>query len=185
MTRVIDRIMFVCTANECRSPFVEAYARRAGEGAPVRFESSGTEATGRAVPEQGLALAAEHRLSVAQHRSRQVDVAILADQDLILPMSRIHARELLLLAPAVAPRLFTLKQFARWIAQHPRPPRSHLGSWLDAAAADRPRTNFVGDDRLDDVADPVGRPMHYWRRMAEDVVPAIDAILDGLYQSGR
>lgn len=182
---VRDRVLFVCTANECRSPFAAALMARMAGGAPVDVSSAGLEATRRRVPQEGVALAARFGLDTAAHLSAPVDADRLADDDLVLALARRHARELVQLVPGIAPRVFTLKQFARWIAEHPRPPRSLLGSWLDAAAADRPRTLLLGDDPDDDVPDPVGQPMPAWERMAAHIEPAVRATVAGLYGPRR
>lgn len=182
---VRDRVEFVCTANECRSPFAAALMRRVAGDAPVDVTSAGVEARYRRVAPEGVALAARYGLNTADHVGVPVDTGVLDRQDLILAMARRHAREIVQLVPRLAPRVFTLKQFARWIAAHPRPPRSLLGSWLDAAAADRPRTLLLGDDPNDDVPDPVGQPMPAWLQMAAHIEPAVRDVVAGLYPPRR
>lgn len=182
---VVDRILFVCTANECRSPFAEAIATRAARGRPVEFSSAGVDAWRRGVPATGIALARELGLDVESHISRSVLVDALGDYDLVLALSRVHARELLAMDPALRPRLFTLKQFARWISETPRPQSVVLGEWLDAVAAQRPPAEFLGRSVADDVDDPLGLPLAEWRRMSEELTTAIDAVIRGLYPEPR
>jgi protein-tyrosine phosphatase len=178
------RVLFVCTANECRSPFAEAIARRDAGDLPVEFDSAGLDAWRRTVPPVGLARAREMDLPLSDHVSRRIDPDEVRDYDLVLALSRSHARELLAMDPDARPRIFTLKQFARWVQEHPRPRRAALGSWLDAAA-DRPGTDFIGSSAADDVADPLHEPIEEWRRMTDELESAIGAILEGLYPGQR
>lgn len=175
------RVLFVCTANECRSPFAEAIARKKAGDHAIEFESAGLDAWRRPTPDVGLTLARELGLGLEHHVSRTVPWDELGDYDVVLPLTRGHARELLVVDRAIAPRLFTVKQFARWLPEHPRPRRAAIGPWLDAVASGRPATMFIGSDADDDVADPVRRPMADWRVMSAQLDTAITAILDGLY----
>lgn len=179
----VARVLFVCTANECRSPFAAAIATRAAATLPVEFDSAGLDAWRRPVPPVGLAHARELGLDVKAHVSRRVHIDGLWDYDLVLGLSRVHIRELLSVEPELRSRLFTLKQFARWIPDHPRPKASRLGPWLDREAR-RPGTDFLGDSADDDIADPVGQPIDDWRVMSNDLTHAIQAIIDGLFPGG-
>jgi len=185
MSSTTARALFVCTANECRSPFAEAIANRDAADLPIRFTSAGLDSWNRGVPEIGIDLGREMGLDLTAHRSRAVAQVDLASFDLVLALSRNHARELLAADHSIGPRLFTLKQFARWVTDHPRPRRAAVGPWLDAAAADRPVTAFLGADPADDVDDPVGEPLEYWRRVVGEIEQAIQESLAGLYATSR
>lgn len=177
-----DRILFVCTANECRSPFAEAIARSRARSLPVEFASAGIRASRGTAPKAALDHAAELGLDLGSHASMPVEYGQLRDYDLVLALSREHARSLLAESPDIAPRLFTVKQFARWIMSHERPPHRELGAWLDEQA-DSPRVaDFLGASPTDDVDDPAGMPLKYWRAMSGELSEAIDEIIHGLYQ---
>lgn len=176
------RVLFVCTANECRSPFAEAIATRAARGLPIRFESAGVDAWRRHVPSTGLAHARELGLDLSAHVSTRVHVDGLWDYDLVLGLARAHTRELLVALPELRPRLFTVKQFARWVVANPRRDQGvSMGTWLDRTARNRPGSEFVGSSPLDDVEDPLGKPIGDWRHMTSELIPAIDAIIAGLF----
>jgi len=181
--RSLARVLFVCTANECRSPFAEALARQLAAEAdlPISFESAGLDAWRRPTPDVGRLHARERGLDLDQHVSRSVPWDDLGVYDVLLPLARSHSRELVAVDPSVRPRLFTVKQFARWLADHPRPRRAAIGPWLDVVAADRPASELIGASSADDVADPIGRPIEEWRAMSADLDPAISAILTGLF----
>ena len=132
------------------------------------------------MPSTGRTVAEEFGLDFGHHRSRELDLHDFGGYDLVLTMAREQARELVTADPDAWPRIFTLKQFSRWVVENPRPPRSALGSWLDSAASGRSRTSILGSSNEDDVADPIGRPADVWRRMAGDLkehlVPVTDAL---------
>lgn len=176
----VAQILFVCHANQCRSPYAEALARQMMESHALRFSSGGLISGGARMPETGRALATQFGLDFSQHRSREIDLDDFSGFDLILTMARDQARELVAADAEVWPRIFTLKQFSRWIQDHPRPRRSAVGSWLDTAAADRPRTSVLGASDDDDVADPIGKPAEAWQRMIADLTSALHPIAAGL-----
>jgi protein-tyrosine phosphatase len=176
-------VLFVCTANECRSPFAEALARQQAAALPIAFESAGLDAWRRPTPDTGRLHARERGLDLDRHVSRTVPWDGLRAYDVLLPMTRSHARELLAADATVRPRLFTVKQFARWLSDHPRPRRAAVGPWLDVVAADRPGGELIGESAADDVADPVGRPIEEWRVMSAELDAAISTILTGLFPS--
>lgn len=175
------RVLFVCTANECRSPFAEALGRQQAGDLPIIFESAGIDAWRRPTPDVGRLHAHERGIDLDHHLSRTVPWDDLAVYDVLLPLTRAHARELLAADASVRSRLFTVKQFARWLADHPRPRRAAVGPWLDAVAADRPRAELLGASVADDVADPIGRPIEEWRAMSAELDSALSAILVGLF----
>lgn len=176
----IAQVLMVCHANQCRSPYAEAMARRIAGNAPIRFSSAGLIGGGRPMPEIGRTLAPAYGLDFTAHRSREIDFDDFGGFDLILTMARAQARELIAADPETWPRIFTLKQFARWVSDNPRPPGSVLGSWLDADAADRSRTTMLGQSDVDDVADPLRLPVEAWRAMVQDLTVNLRPVVDGI-----
>ncbi len=176
----VDQILFVCHANQCRSPYAEAIARRMAGDASVRFSSAGLISGGRPMPSLGRSVAPEFGLDFDAHRSRELDLFDFAGFDLILTMARAQARELVVADPDAWPRIFTLKQFARWIVDNPRSPRAALGPWLDAAAGGRPRATILGSSVADDIADPLRAPEAAWREMVDDLTVNLSAVVAGI-----
>jgi protein-tyrosine phosphatase len=181
----VTDIMLVCHANQCRSPFAEAIARRLADGHELRFVSGGVISGGRPMPEVGRRVGQELGYDFRQHLSREIDIGDFRGFDLVLTMEREQARELVAADPDMWPRIFTLKQFARWLTEHPRPTRAHVGSWLDATAADRSRVTILGHDPYDDVADPIGRPAAAWWAMVDELTPPLLATILGLTARSR
>lgn len=175
-----DHVLIACLANQCRSPFAEAVGRQAAEGRAIWIESGGLLPGGRSMPAVGIDVAAERGLDLSAHRSRRIDVEALTGFDLVLTAAREQAREIVAANPELRPRVFTIKQFARWIAEHPRPRRAQLGSWLDVAADERPATDLLGEDPADDLEDPLLLPAEKWRDMADELDVLLPAIVNAL-----
>lgn len=163
------RVLLVCRANRCRSPFAAAIGRELAADRAVTFSSAGLLPGGERMPRAGLAVAGELGLDLAGHVSAELDLADLDGFDVILTMARDQARDIVADAPGARPRVFTLKQFDRWIAGHPAPDGVALRAWLDDRAADRPGRELIGADPRDDVADPLTEPPAAWRRMADEL----------------
>jgi protein-tyrosine phosphatase len=178
-------VLFLCTANQCRSPFAEAIAGRYADSRRFEIGSAGLIQGGRPVPPNGLLVASELGLDLATHVSRQADVHRLRDWDVILTMTREHVRELVAADARLWPRVFTIKQFRRWIEENPPPRATGLGEWIDSAAADRSRFDIVGASADDDIDDPVSSPPEAWRTMAGAMDEALAAIFSRLGRSGK
>ena len=125
------RILYVCTANICRSP--SAAALLADAQVPgVEVSSAGTMATAGA---PGCSVAPALAGRYEQHRSQALTPDLLARADLVLTAAREHQRVVLELAPAARPRTFTIRQAGR------------LAQWLlDAGMVEAARGDGVYED---------------------------------------
>lgn len=174
-------ILFVCTANQCRSPFAQAIAYRYADPQKFLLESAGIRmGHGESIPRSGLRVASEIGLNISEHRSRRAATSELRVWDVILAMTREHVRELVAADPTLWPRAFTIKQFRRWLEEHPPAPGADLREWIDRAAADRSRFEAVGASHDDDIADPLRLPAAAWRRMAAVMDEELAAIFRSL-----
>src|SRR5215212_10373910 len=92
----MPNILFVCTANICRSPVAEVIfsnwlARKAIPG-DWQVTSAGTWAlSGQAASPYSREVLAERGLELGDHRSRRVDREMLEHSDVVLCMTRSHA----------------------------------------------------------------------------------------------
>ena len=106
-------ILFVCTANICRSPMAMALFRaKLGEQADSwRVESAGTWAADGepAHPKAQLAIA-ERGLDLSRHYSRSVSRELLRQFNLILTMEISHKEALRLEFPEIAARVHLLSE---------------------------------------------------------------------------
>ena len=177
----LDHVLFVCTANRCRSPLAEALARARAASLPIQFDSAGLLPGGYPMPANGVAVAAELGLDLRDHVSRSIDYASAIEFDVVLTMTREQAREVVAAETTLWPRVFPVKQFTRWLAEHPRPADSDLREWLTEATAERSPTELVGFDPGDDVVDPLTSPPRIWRTIARELDGNIQTILSALY----
>lgn len=132
------------------------------------------------MPRTGQGVARGFGMDFAEHRSAELDIHDAEGFDLILTMGRDQARDVIAENPSLRPRVFTLKQFSRWIEDHPIPAGWELREWLDDHAAERPSSDFIGIDRRDDVADPLNGPAAAWVDMVNDLSRHLAKIIHGI-----
>jgi protein-tyrosine phosphatase len=98
-------VLFVCTANICRSPMAEGafrtLVRKAGLEAAFTIASAGTTNlhAGSAPSPPAVAAAARRGYDIADRRAHQVTSDDIARADHVLAMERIHLADLRWMAP--------------------------------------------------------------------------------------
>ena len=110
-------ILFVCTANQFRSPIAAAYFtnKLSAEGTPGTWavESAGTwTPPGLEALPQAVASAAKLGLDLKLHRTREVDAAMLSAADLIVVMEHGHKEAIEAEFPVVRGRVVLLGRLA-------------------------------------------------------------------------
>jgi protein-tyrosine phosphatase len=180
------RLLFVCTANQCRSPMAQvllhhALAERWGEHASAwTIESAGAQ-YGGAVPLHPLAAEALAGLGVppVEFASRRLTPGMLRDADLVLTATRAHRGMAAQLEPRALNRLFTINQFAHLLRAadvvHAADPAAAGRTMIEHARAARSRVVARTDE--DDLPDPIGRPLADFRRCAAVLRADVNAIL--------
>jgi len=149
-------IVFVCTANSCRSPMAEALckkllAERLGctiEALPARgynVLSAGTAAAWDLPASEGAVEAMEdYGLDLSDHLSRPLTPGLIEDAAVIFVMARHHADSICDILPEATAKIRLL------------------------------------DPSGQDVPDPVGAPVETFRRCAESILKHLRAVLDAL-----
>jgi sulfate adenylyltransferase len=145
------KVLLVCTANICRSPYAELVARElAGPGSSLEFSSAGVRAgDGDPMDPVMAAEAASRGAEPGSFRSRRLTNELIDDADLILTAESAHRKRILEERPLAMRNAFSLGQFARGLQAVPPGPADDLLARVRAKAA-----TAVSED---DVADPYGR----------------------------
>ncbi len=145
------RVLFVCTANICRSPVMELVARELAGEADIVFSSSGTHAREGEVMSEEMSVALSPTLPAASDgfRSRRLSATVLDEADLVLTAESVHRQHILDDFPQLHRRVFTLGQFVATIDALP----GLSGRELVAAAGQR----RVAATPEHDVPDPYRR----------------------------
>jgi protein-tyrosine-phosphatase len=109
-------VLFVCTANICRSPMASAILNRKvsqlGEQEEWRIESAGTWAAEGipAVQKTQLTLLSLYKTDIAHHRSRTVTREMLSSFNLILTMEKGHKEAIQVEFPELAKRVYLVSE---------------------------------------------------------------------------
>ena len=187
--RSMASILVVCTGNICRSPMAEGFLRRslASRGAiGVELASAGTHGwSGSGASPESVEAAAERGADISGHLARRLDAEILESSDLVLAMCAEHRDAAVALAPAAAPRAFTLKELVRLLEALPQEgctggdTRPVLLQRIEAAEALR-RSGFEGNPLDDDVVDPLGLPLASYRAVAWELDEWCERLVGGL-----
>jgi protein-tyrosine-phosphatase len=171
------RILFVCTANICRSPTAEAVARhRFGEQA-VMFRSAGFLASGQACPATLLQALDEVGVDASQHRSYRLDEPSLRASDLVLTMEGEHVQRATFLHRDAFPRILPLKEAAQHMARIPDL-RVSLEQFIDEVNRSRDPTAYLSTRW--DVEDPYRRKLKHYRQAVEEISGLVESVVGRL-----
>lgn len=181
------QILFVCTANRCRSPLAEhlfrrSLQRRIGRGAlsEWRFWSAGVHVRpATSVDPLVVRVLAERGIEVGLQTTRQVSAEQLERADLVLTAGREHRTALAAINPGAVRRLMTLRQFARHCEAGRSvagPAQLTGGSLLRLATLGQGRVQPVTAEQ-DLIDDPVGQGIEAFRRCADEIERCADQIL--------
>jgi protein-tyrosine phosphatase len=111
----VKTILFVCTANICRSPMAAALMRQRlaslGLAGELQVLSAGVYAPeGRPASELAIATLAGRGIALEEHRSQPVSLALLQQADVALVMEEAHRRSLFYLAPELLSKVFLMSE---------------------------------------------------------------------------
>jgi protein-tyrosine-phosphatase len=120
-------VLFVCTANQIRSPIAQAVFLRLLGGCVSdttgwRVESAGTWTDGNRKPVARAVKVMQSRgFDISRHRSRVVNRELLESFNLILTMERNHKEALQIEFPQCATRVYLLSEMCDQVKDVPDP----------------------------------------------------------------
>jgi len=188
----VFRVLHVCTGNVCRSPMAErlmrhGLARRLGDGANgILVESAGTWGhVGAPMEAHAAAVLTEYGADPAGFTGRELLDDQVIDADLVLTATRDHRSQVISMGHAAGLRTFTLKEFTRLVRAIDQATLPDTGvterarALVTAAAALRGWLLAPSPD-ADEVYDPYGAPVSYFRSIGEEIHAALDPVVTAL-----
>lgn len=182
-------VLFVCTANLCRSPYAAlalGAALRERGIAGIATESAGIYAHEDSSMSTRMAVVLErHGVDGAVHRTRRLTPESVAAATVVLTAETAHRAPIARMMPGAMPRVFTLRQFARLVptatsTQLPDDSSARrLEALVAACAAARGLRDPAGGS-ADDIEDPWGRSRLAYRRAARRIDAALTVVLDAV-----
>lgn len=152
-------ILFVCRANLCRSPSAEVMLTRALAGAHTEAQvtSAGMEVVaGQVPPDDFVDLALIRGIDLRAHEPSPFTAELAQSCDLVLTMTRGLLRTMVLSAPPIWPRSFTLLELVRrGTTSEPPHEGDTLATWLARVHTSRDRAELISLDPIDDLRDPM------------------------------
>jgi protein-tyrosine phosphatase len=179
-------LLFICTANQCRSPMAEALVRarlaKAGLGDQVAVSSAGLLPGGSAATSEAIQAVEELGADLGPHRSQPLQGDLIDSADVVIGLAREHSREAVVLRPDAIGRVFTFKELVRRAqAAGPRRPGDSLDDYIARLGAGRNPADLLGRSRDDDVSDPIGRPVEVYRKTAAQLDDLVSRLVAHLW----
>jgi sulfate adenylyltransferase len=166
------KVLFVCTANICRSPYMELTARRlVPDESDLVFSSAGTR--GFDAAEMDPEMAARVAGDTSSFRSRPLTRELLEDADLVVTAEASHRTFVLDEQPGLFRKVFTLGQLAAAIQ------RQESGLPREELLARLAQSRGSADPDLD-VADPYRRGPEAAAKAAATIERLLDVVLPAL-----
>ncbi|MCM2421668.1 protein-tyrosine-phosphatase [Streptomyces sp. SID13666] len=186
------RILHVCTGNVCRSPIAERLTRheltlRLGDGADgILVESAGTWGhEGAPMEAHAAAVLTEYGADASGFIGRELLDDHVIDADLVLTATRDHRAQVISMGHAAGLRTFTLKEFTRLVraidpATLPEGSVSDRARALVRAAAALRGWLLAPSAEADEVYDPYGAPIGFFRSIGEEIHSSLDPVVTAL-----
>ena len=161
-------ILFVCSGNQCRSPYAQVALSKYAPGW-VTVASAGTLGIeGVSPPADLVSVAGGRDLDLSASLSRPIKGAGAGEADLVIGMTLDHVAAAVVNGGADATKTFTLAELVRLLeSDELEAPRTEAEATQLVEQLHALRTeskSFVPDE---DIEDPIGRPKRAYEEMAD------------------
>ncbi|NLU67132.1 protein-tyrosine-phosphatase [Streptomyces sp. HNM0574] len=191
------RVLHVSTGNVCRSPITERLTRHAlddrlgdARSGGIVVESAGTWGhEGAPMEDHAAEVLVEYGADTDGFRGRELIDDHVIRADLVLTATRDHRAQVISMGHSAGLRTFTLKEFTRLVraidAATLPDPRSAEGvverarALVQAAAALRGWL-LAPDPEADEIYDPYGAPIPYFRTVGDEISKALDPVVTAM-----
>lgn len=180
----MEKILFVCTANVCRSPMAEAFLRSElqARSVNVQVQSAGFFKSGSPADKTVLRVMRELGFDVSDHHSAKVLNELSREPDLIIVMARDHLRSLAKLDPRCIDKAFTFKEFVRLAGiEGPRQEGEKVSAYIERVRAGRSASSLSSPGKEEDVEDPIGGRKVSFSRCAAELQRLVRALAEQIY----
>ncbi len=155
------RVLFVCTANICRTPFAKYYLKKRIEQENlqnlIEVLSAGTWAKeGAPAAKFSQIVCKENGMDASSHVSQEIDIQLMKTADVILCMSSEQKRDLAAIFPQFRHKIFLLKEYP-----------------------------LLGTNEFATIPDPFGRKLEKYRIIFEAIKHEIDRIFPILRENAQ
>jgi len=181
-------VLFLCTANRCRSPMAAALLERTRQelGFKAQINSAGLSGDGTPPPYEVITVMADYGIDISAHQSHRLEIGDIERADLILGLERLHVREAVIASPngEAWTRTFTIREFlrrARRIGR--RSSKVPFATWIGELSLGRARHELLGASSVDDIADPIGGTMNAYRATAAELAALVDEMVELTFTS--
>jgi protein-tyrosine phosphatase len=161
-------ILVVCTGNACRSPMAAVLLqhRLDERGVDARVRSAGTMPWSAGVTADATAVMGEYGLVVDGHGRRKLTSDLVGPAELVLGMTRNHVSYTVRQFPDARHRTFMVGELARLgRAAGPRRHYERVSDWAQRVSRTQRPDRGYGRS-TDEVDDPAGEPIEFYRRTA-------------------
>ncbi len=139
-------VLFVCSANTCRSPMAEGVLKTLIDEKLCDVKSAGIlPMDGLPAAQNSIVVVKEYGGSISNHRTKTITPELIDWADLILVMEYKHYDAVIALVPESAVKTFMLREY---------------------------KTKA----KYNEVADPVGKPIDAYRATAQEMLPILKAL---------
>ncbi|HBH13326.1 MAG TPA: low molecular weight protein arginine phosphatase [Clostridiales bacterium] len=148
------KLLFVCTGNTCRSPMAVGLFLKTMRLKGMKIDAFSVASAGLMTidgleaSEFAVEVLNDKGVDISGHRSKRLTVEMVEEADLILTMTLAHKIAVIQMSGFANPKTFTLKEYANY------------------------------EDNNTDIADPFGMDMDAYRQCAEEILAALELIVN-------